>query len=108
MWTNHENGPSPVEAGPVRVLPDVLDLVRVPADEPLGEVLVCPLDRLGVAFESAFAPADDALLSLDTHEEPSWGYAECLYVVWKVSFAKRGELLPHVLRSSRSCRETSS
>ncbi len=50
IWTNHEDRPSSVEAGPVRVLPNILDLVRVPTDEPLGEVLVCTLNRLGVAF----------------------------------------------------------
>lgn len=80
ILTNHEDRSSSVEAGPVRVLPNVLDLVRVPADKPLCEVFVCALDCLGVAFEGPFAPADDALLSLDAHEKPSRGHAERLSV----------------------------
>ena len=74
----HEHGAAAVEAGAVGVLPDVLDLVRVPADEAFGEVFVRALDRLGVALERAFAPADEALFGLYAHEEPARGHAEYL------------------------------
>ena len=60
------------------MLPDVLDLVRVPSDEALREVLVRPFYCLCVTLQGAFAPTDDALLRLDAHEEPSWRNAKRL------------------------------
>ena len=78
LHTHHQDRSSPVEAGPIGMLPDVLDLVGVPADEALREVLVRALDGLGVALERALAPADDALRGLDADEEPPGGHAEHL------------------------------
>lgn len=81
--TDHENGAAPVEPGPVGVLPDILDLVRVPPNEPFCEVLVRAFDRLGMAFERAFAPPDDAQLCFDSDEEPAREHPEDLFEVLK-------------------------
>lgn len=60
------------------MLPDVLDLVGVPADEAFGEVLESALDRFGMAFERPFAPAYEPLFCLCAYEEPSRRHAEDL------------------------------
>ena len=60
------------------MLPDVLDVLGVPADEARGEVPARALDGLGVPLERALAPADDPELCLDAHEEPARGDAEDL------------------------------
>ena len=75
---HHEDGAAAVEAGAVGVLPDVLDMLGVPADEARGEVPARALDGLGVPLERALAPADDPELCLDAHEEPARGDAEDL------------------------------
>ena len=60
------------------MLPDVLDLVGVPADEAFREILVGSLDGLGVAFQRPLSPPDDAGLSFYPYEQPSRRDAEYL------------------------------
>ena len=50
LHTHHQDRSSPVEAGPIGMLPDVLDLVHFPANEAFCEVLVCTFDSLGVTL----------------------------------------------------------
>ena len=57
--THHEDGPASVEAGAVGVLPDVFDLVGIPADEAAGEVGIRALDGFIVTFKGALTPSDD-------------------------------------------------
>ena len=75
---DHENGTSTVEATAVGVLPDVFDLVGVPADEAAGKVGVCPLDCFVVTFKRALTPANDTTGSVDADEYPAWREAEDL------------------------------
>ena len=78
LHTHHQDRSSPVEAGPIGMLPDVLDLVHFPANEAFCEVLVRAFDGLGVALQRAFAPSDDTLFGFDANEDPSWRKAEYL------------------------------
>lgn len=78
LHTHHQDRSSPVEAGAIGMLPDVLDLVRFPANEAFCEVLVRAFDGLGVALQRAFAPSDDTLFGFDADEDPSRRKAEYL------------------------------
>ena len=76
--THHKHRPATIKPRTVRVLPDALDLLRVPSYETRGEVCVCALDGFSVAFKRAFAPADDAQRRLNAHEQPTRGNTEDL------------------------------
>ena len=74
----HEHRPAPVEPRPIAMLPDVLDPVCVPSDEPPDDVLVRALYCLCVPLERTFSPTDCTVLRLDTNEEPPGRHAEYL------------------------------
>ena len=58
-----------VEAVDVHRLPVMLDLHRILADEELAEILDAGDHRAGLAFERAFAPADEACVGFELHED---------------------------------------
>ena len=76
--THHKHRPATIKPRAVRVLPDALDLLRVPSYESRGEVRVCALDGFSVALKRAFAPADDSQRRFDAHEQPTRGNTEDL------------------------------
>src|SRR6185369_1932367 len=67
----HHHRPATVEAAAIANLPDVLDVERIGADEPIAERLEGPVDRFGPAFETRFAPADRAVFAFDPNEQPA-------------------------------------
>src|SRR6185295_1781507 len=67
----HQNRPAAVEAAAVADLPDILDVERVGADEPVPQRLERAVDGLGPAFEARFAPADRSVLAFDADEQPA-------------------------------------
>ena len=75
---DHENGTSTVEATTVGVLPDVFDLVGVPADEATGEIGIRALDGFVMSLKRALAPTNDTTGGVDADEYPAWREAEDL------------------------------
>lgn len=71
--TNHKHRTPPIKPRPRRILPDILDPVRVPAEETGGEIGERAFDGFGVALEGGFAPADEVVGGLDADEEPAGG-----------------------------------
>lgn len=95
VCTDHEHWATSVEPRAIGVLPDVLDLLGVPSDETLREVLERALDGFGMALESALTPSDDARLCFDAHKEPSRRNAENLE--WaSMSILVRKEVLDRI------------
>ena len=78
MTNYHEHGSSPVKPRPITVLPNILNPVCVPPDEPSNDVLVCSLYRLSVSLERAFSPPDCAIVRLDAYEKPAGRYTKDL------------------------------
>jgi hypothetical protein len=66
----HQHRAAAIEAAPVTDLPDVLDPSRVLADEPVPQRLERAVDRLREPLKTRFAPAERAVLGLDSDEEP--------------------------------------
>ena len=60
------------------MLPDVFDLVGVPADEAAGEIGIRALDGFVVTFKRALAPTNDTTGGVDADEYPAWREAEDL------------------------------
>ena len=75
---DHEDGTSTVEATTVGVLPDVFDIVGVPADEAAGEIGIRALDRFVMSLKRALAPTNDTTGGVDADEYPAWREAEDL------------------------------
>lgn len=60
------------------MLPDVLDPVCIPPDEPPYDILIRSFYCLCVSLERTFSPANCTALRLDTYEEPAGRHAEDL------------------------------
>src|SRR6185437_14197223 len=68
----HDHRAAAVEAD----LPDILDVERVRADEPVAIGFEHTLDRLGPALETGFAPAECAVFALDADKQPAGRHQE--------------------------------
>lgn len=76
----HEHRPTSIKPRPIRILPHILDPVRVPPHETFDQILESAFDGFGVAFEGGFAPACVVVGCLDADEEPAGGEAEELWL----------------------------
>ena len=67
----HQDRAAAVEAGAIEGVPQVLDAVRVLADQVVGKLMDGGLHGGGAALDDRFAPAVAALVGLDLEEQPA-------------------------------------
>ena len=72
----HVHAAAAIEPAAIQHRPVILDLVRVLADQIVGQFLHLGGDSCGAAFDHRLAPARDALIGIDLQEQPARRHQE--------------------------------
>ncbi len=70
----HQDRPAAVETGAIQGLPEMLDAMRILADQVIGELVHRRLDGRRTAFHHRLAPAEATLVGLDLEKQPARRY----------------------------------